>query len=136
MDLFYSYASYFPYLGDWALAALRAVLGIIFIAHGFPKAMSFRQTIQGFGGMGFKPGWFWGPFVTVVELGGGLLLLLGFWTPLAAFFLMGEFAVINFWKIFRREPLVGGFELDLLILAGLFTLFAFGPGSFSLEYLL
>ncbi len=136
MDIFLAYTNYLPYLGDWALGALRVVLGVIFIVHGFPKAMSFSGTVQWFGSMGFRPGWFWAPLVTLVELGGGLCLVLGFWTPLAAFFLMGQFVVINFWKIFRHEPFVGGFELDLIILAALFTVFAFGPGGFSLDYIL
>lgn len=135
MEPLVSYINYLPYLGDWALLALRVFLGALFITHGFPKAKSLSGTIQWFGSMGFKPGWFWAPLVTLLELGGGMLLVVGFWTPFIAFLLMGQFMVINFWKIFRHEPFVGGIEFDLLILCSLFVLLAFGPGGFSLDYI-
>jgi uncharacterized membrane protein YphA (DoxX/SURF4 family) len=37
----------------WAILILRIVLGLIFIAHGWPKIKDLRQNAKNFSGMGF-----------------------------------------------------------------------------------
>src|SRR5919204_660776 len=62
----------------YALPVLRAVLGLILIPHGCQKLFGW------FGGMGYKPGWFWVLVVALTELVGGLCLVLGLFTRVAA----------------------------------------------------
>ena len=130
MEFIYSLSAYSEY-SDWALLFLRLVLGVIFLAHGVPKLRNLKSTGEWMGQSGFRPGWLWAPVVAIAESCGGLALILGFGTPLVALALGIQFAVINFWKIFREEPLVGGFELDLAILAGLLVLLTVGGGAWG-----
>lgn len=126
---------------DWAIFALRLVLGLTFLIHGWPKLKSLKTTAQNFGAMGFRPGFFWGPLVAIVEFFGGLAFLGGGYVQVAAALIAAEFAVIIIWKILKRqsftmrvvEGFVGGLEFDLLIFAAALVLFAAGGGAYSLD---
>jgi putative oxidoreductase len=123
-------------VGSWGLLLLRVVVGAIMIVHGFPKLKNLKATGAGFAGMGFRPGIFWGTVTALLESFGGIALVLGILTvPLAAFFVV-EFLVIIIWKIGKHMPFVGGWELDLLILAAAAVLFFSGAGAISLDHLL
>ncbi len=124
---------FYPY-SDWALFVLRLVFGFIFLAHGWPKLKSLKTTAKNFSAMGFKPGAFWGPLTAIVEFFGGLAVIFGFLMQLAALLFAVEFAVINVWKIAKRQPFIGNVELDLLLLAAALLLLVFGGGSFSVQY--
>ncbi len=71
------------------LLAIRAVLGISFIVHGYPKIIGGVPMWEKLGGaMGelgihFFPV-FWGFMASFAEFGGGILLLLGLFTRPAA----------------------------------------------------
>ncbi len=119
---------------DWALLALRLVLGIIFLAHGWPKIKSLKTTAANFGAMGFKPGGFWGPLAAFVEFFGGIALILGFYVQIAAALYAGQFFVILIWKILKGQKLVGGLEFDLLIFAAALVLLTTGGGAYSLDH--
>lgn len=123
----------FSSYGDWAVAALRIVLGLILSAHGWPKLKDMKTTGTNFAAMGFRPGAFWGPLVAIVEFFGGLALVLGLWTQIPALLVVGEFAVIMVWKLARKQPLASGYEFDLLILAAALVLLAYGAGQLSLD---
>ena len=121
------------FYGDWMLAALRIVLGLTLAIHGFPKLKDLKTTSANFGAMGFRPGAFWGPLVAVVEFFGGLALMLGIWTEVAAALFVGQFAVITIWKLAKRQAFVGGYEIDLLILAAALVILTQGAGAVSLD---
>lgn len=128
--------STFLFYGGLGVAALRVALGAIFIVHGWPKFKSPRQTAENFNKMGFVPGAFWGSLVAILEFLGGIAIALGFFTQTFAMFFVLEFSVIVLWKVFRRQPFVHDWELDLLILAALFVLLWNGGGAFSLDRIL
>jgi putative oxidoreductase len=119
--------------GDWTLLALRLVLAFIFIIHGWPKIKNLKQTALNFQMMGFKPGFFWGIIVAVAEFFGGILLLTGWFVQVAALILAIEFVVATLWKIRSGQKFAGGFEFDLLILAAVLVLAAFGGGFYGLD---
>ncbi len=126
----------FPQLylfGDYSFFAVRLVLGIILLAHGWPKIKNLRQTGVNFSSMGFHPGFFWGTVAAVAEFFGGLALLAGFYVQIAAALLVGEFIVINIWRILKKNSFVGGLEFDLLILSALLVLLTQGGGEYALE---
>ena len=118
---------------DWAILLLRLVLGLIFIAHGWPKIKNLKTTQANFDGMGFKPGKFWGSLVALAEFFGGILMILGLFTQVAAFILALEFIVIMIWKLKIKQKLVGGYELDLILLAALLALATAGSSLYSLD---
>lgn len=118
---------------DWGLLILRVVLGLVLVVHGWPKIKNLKATGEGFAGMGFKPGIFWGTVAAVTEFVGGLFLIFGFLIQAAALFIAIQFIVILL-TVKRRNRLVGGYEFELLILAAALALATIGGGSFGLDY--
>lgn len=120
----------------WPVLILRVALGVIFIAHGWPKLRDLKKTAEGFSSMGFRPGRLFGTLAALLEFFGGFAILVGLFTAVFAGLFALEFIVILLWRWFKKMPLVGGWELDLLIFAGVFALFALGGGAFSLDRIL
>ena len=120
----------------WALLAFRVVLGIIFIGHGWPKAKNFMGTAGWLGSSGFKPGWLWAFLLVAAELLGGLMILVGFYTQIAALVLTVSMLVAMIYKIKNKTPFqvmkVGGWEFDLLLIVSLLVLATLGSGYIGL----
>jgi len=128
--------SIFFYEGGVSLFILRVVIGAIFIVHGWPKLRNHKKTVEWFGASGFKPGWFWAPLVGILEFFGGIAILLGILVqPLVVLFGL-QFITIILWKLAKRMPFAGGWEIDLLILAALIVLFFLGGGWYSFGHVL
>lgn len=127
----------FPVLlvfGDWALLILRLAVAAIFLAHGLPKAQNFHGTLAWFHSSGFKPGWLWGTYVTLLETAGVLMLVLGIGTQAVAFLLAGEMAVAAFWKKKMGNGLKDGYELDLLLMTACLILATMGGGALAVGF--
>jgi putative oxidoreductase len=136
---------------QWAPLALRIVLGAGFIYHGWPKLFSvvgheqFAGTLVSLGIPGAQlMSW----VVAVVEVVGGLALLLGAWTQWVAIPLIVEilvalftvhlsqgFSFIHVIGMENGQPVYGlpGWEVDLLYLGGLITLLLGGAGALSVD---
>ncbi len=120
----------------WPVLILRLALGIVFIAHGWPKIRDLKQTAKNFDAMGFRPGKLFGTIAALLEFCGGIALILGLFTAAIAGLFALQFIVILIWKWFKKMPLVGGWEIDILILAGVVGLFSLGGGAWSLDRIL
>jgi putative oxidoreductase len=133
---------------SFAALALRVVLGYIFINHGHPKLFKKDFGPRGFSGflknLKIPFPLFFSYAVGVSEFFGGLLLVLGLVTRLDAF-LIAVIMLIAIWKVKFRTGLtakvieggrVGGYELDLSLLAIAVALLVVGGGTFSLDHLL
>lgn len=123
----------FAAFSDWALLALRLAFGVIFLAHGWPKLKNLKVNAQNFEMMGFKPGGLWGTIVALAETLGGLAVILGLGTQYAGLVLAFDMTISSLWKIKRGQKLVGGFELDLILLASGLILATIGGGAYSLD---
>lgn len=118
---------------NFAPLILRVVLGVIFIVHGWPKLFKDNSGFAGFlETLGFKPGIFWAYLVAAVEFFGGVLLVLGFLTQLAAALIALEMLVVIF-KVKFQKGLADGYEFDLALLAMAVSLMLLGPGAWSLD---
>jgi putative oxidoreductase len=124
-------------LADVALLIGRVLLGVLFIAHGWQKLFTngVDATAAFFGQMGVPLPTLaaWG--AGLVELGGGVALVLGLLTPLAALALLldmiGAYAFVHAGNgVFIDE---GGFELVGALGAGCLLLIAAGPGRYSVD---
>ncbi|GGE58126.1 DoxX family protein [Priestia taiwanensis] len=113
---------------------IRLVLGIIFAAHGFKKVQGGIQgSVDSFENIGIY-GWLAYP-VVYIELIGGILLILGIGTRIAAALLVGVMMGAIF-LVKLKYGLLGGFEYPLA-LAAMSLLLVFNPGQLlSLEKLL
>ncbi|MEK7138402.1 MAG: DoxX family protein [Patescibacteria group bacterium] len=109
----------FPLLliyGNFFIFLLRVILGVILIPHGWSKLKDLKGTAHWMGSVGFKPGNLWAPIVGLLEFVGGIFLILGFFVQFITPLLVIQFISIIIWKIRNKQKLVGGYELDLIIL--------------------
>jgi putative oxidoreductase len=118
---------------EWSFFILRLILGLIMIVHGWPKITNIKGTAEWMSSQGFKPGIFWATVVALAEFMGGIFLISGFLTQIIALILALQFLIIVLWKIKKHERLVGGIELDLMILASLIVILLNGAGVLSLD---
>ncbi len=113
----------------WALAALRIVTALLFMEHGTQKLFDFPAS----GHAGHLSGLFL--VAAILELLGGLLVLLGLFTRPVAFILSGEMAVAYFMAHFPRSffPIQNGGEAAVMFcFVFLFLVFA-GAGALSMD---
>jgi putative oxidoreductase len=115
------------------LLILRLALGLIFFSHGYPKLAHSPTGMQGFFLQHGLPGYF--VYVAgVLEVFGGILLVLGLFTRGAALLLAIEMGVA-IWKVHSAGGIyaVHDYEFPLAVLAGSFALATVGAGSLSLD---
>jgi putative oxidoreductase len=121
-----------PVMEAAALAG-RLLLAALFLHEAAAKLTGYAAALaymQAFG----VPGQLL-PFAIAVELAGGLLLLLGYHTRVAAL-LLASFCIVAaalFHTKFGDRNQLLHFEKDLAIAGGLFVLFAHGAGAWSLD---
>jgi putative oxidoreductase len=122
---------------DLGLFVLRLAIGVIFIAHGAQKIRLFggdlQQTISGFEAMGIPP------ILTycsiAAELGGGILMILGFLGRFAAFAGAVNMGVAIA-KVHIHNGLFNqnqGFEFPMAVGAIALALLFIGMGGFSID---
>lgn len=122
----------------FTLLAVRVIVGGLFVYHGIDKFDAGISMIEGmFTSWGVPAAGFTAPLTAVIEIAGGLALIAGIGTRLAAMVLgVVMLGAIVFVKadlgLISSEPMPGA-ELDLAYLAGLATLVAFGPGRLSAD---
>jgi putative oxidoreductase len=125
-----------PRNGDWGRLILRLVLGLIFAVHGAQKVFVFG--LDGTAGFMAKVGI---PLPTVaatvvmaVELLGGLALILGLGTRVAAALIAIDM-VVAILLVGLKRSFLGGYEFELMLLAAAASLALLGSGSLSLDRL-
>ena len=122
-----------PIFSDVPLLLLRLTFGVIFLAHGWPKLKDLATNAQNFEMMGFKPGKLWGTIVALAEVACGLAVIIGFGVQYAGLILAFNMTVATIWKMKRGQKLVGGFELDITLLAIGLLLATLGGGAYALD---
>lgn len=123
------------------LLVMRVILGLTFMGHGSQKLFGWfggggwQGALKMVGGMGLRPAWFWALVSGLSEFAGGLLVFLGFLSPLGSLGIIASMltAIVKvhwrngFWNSKR------GVEFPLLSLATALALALTGPGPFSLD---
>lgn len=120
-------------LHDYGELAGRILIAAIFIQAGWGKIGGYDGT-QGYMEAMGVPGALL-PLVILTELGGGLLVVLGLWTRLAALALAGFSllsAILFHWN-FGDQVQAIMFMKNVAIAGGFLFLFAHGAGRLSLD---
>ncbi len=132
-------------LAGLAPLAVRVIVGAIMFAHGLQKLTQVGPGnfgAQALAGLGVPLPVFMGYVVTLVEVGGGLLLIVGLFSRLAALLLTINLAVaillvkVNVGFLSPMGSPGVGAELDLALIAGLLVILFAGPGRLSVDHAL
>jgi putative oxidoreductase len=123
---------------------VRVIVGIIMTAHGWQKLSQMGPAGFGqvLGQIGIPLPGLMGFVVTFVELVGGILLIVGLLSRLAALLLTINLTVaillvkVNVGLIAPSDAPGVGAELDLALIAGFLVILLAGPGKLSLDYAL
>jgi putative oxidoreductase len=123
-------------LQSYGLTVLRVVVGVVFLVHGYQKLFTFGiHGVAGmFGHMGIPLPAFFAVVVTLVEFVGGLLLIVGVATRVAAAFIaMDMLGAILFVHAKHGFFNPGGVEFPLTLLSAAVCLTLAGGGALSLK---
>jgi putative oxidoreductase len=119
----------------WGVAAVRVTMGFVLAFSGYQKLAGGIGAVAGFFGQaGIPLPDVMAPFITALELVGGILLLLGLLTRWLGLLYVGEFVVAALVVIPARGLATG--RLELMMLAGAVMLVLAGAGKASLDEML
>ena len=116
--------------GPQALSLLRIVAALIFLLHGSSKILGFPASEMGAPPVGSL---FW--IGGLLELVGGILLLIGLFSRPVAFVLSGEMAVA-YWMVHAPQstfPMINGGDAAILYCFVFLLIAAAGPGPWSVD---
>ncbi len=129
-------------IATWSTLPLRLVLGAIMIAHGAQKVLGvsggrgFSAWIAGQPPFDFmRPAWFWLGVAAFSEFIGGMMIVIGLYTRLAAFLIACTMATAVFGVHFRNGFFLsqGGYEFALALLGIAVSLMIIGGGNASAD---
>lgn len=126
---------YLDRLQPLALLVMRLALGVVMVGHEFHKVFGgLHHHAQFVASLGL-PGW-WGYLSSFAEFFGGLLVLVGLFTRIAAFAICIDMAVA-IWKVHFPNGLMGngGYEFPLALAALAFALIFFGGGPIAFDHI-
>lgn len=121
----------------------RILLALIFIVSGFHKITGFEGTAGYMAAHGLPVAQVLLVFTIMIELGGGLMLLLGWHARIAAtvifLFLIPTTLIFHaFWAVNASDAMamqnqMNNFMKNLAIMGGMLYVIAFGSGAYSLK---
>jgi putative oxidoreductase len=127
---------YLDRLQPLALVGMRLALGAVMVGHGYHKVFGgLHHHAQLVSGLGLPA---WSAYLSsLTEFFGGLMILAGLFTRLAAFAMCIDLGVA-IWKVHWHHGLMGegGFEFPLALATIAFALIFFGSGPIALDHIL
>ncbi|MDN6156280.1 MAG: DoxX family protein [Corynebacterium casei] len=116
----------------------RIILGSVLIAHGWQKfnEWTIAGTTEAFNGMGVPAAGIAAPIASVVELVGGILILIGLITRIAAGLVVLQMIGAGIWGgHFASGVMIdgNGWELVMTIAAGAVIFLTAGPGQYAAD---
>ena len=126
---------------SWGITVVRLMAGLIITVAALEKfnAGGFDGFTKVVAGLAIPAASFWGVFIPLLELIGGLMVVLGLGARWVAVLFVIEYAITSFALKVPRQPPFGGWDsmrIDLMLLAAAIMLVLVGPGAFALESLL
>jgi putative oxidoreductase len=129
-----------PNISSTAALVGRILLALIFITSGFGKITGFDGTVGYIASKGLPLPQVGAIVAILVELGGGILLAIGYkarWAglALAIFTLAAALLFHNYWAVEAAQKMGQqiNFWKNVSIAGGMLMVFAFGPGRYSVD---
>lgn len=113
---------------DYSLFVLRLFIGAVFLVHGFLAFSNLGAAVSFFEQHGIPLAGIMAPFVSAIEFFGGLGILLGIGTRLAALLLTGVM-IVAMLTVTLARGFSSGYDINLACLGGLLCLLLAGPGK-------
>jgi putative oxidoreductase len=116
-------------LAPYTLSILRIIAALLFIEHGAQKLLGFPQALPNGAPAFLSLLWWQG----IIELVGGVILLLGLYTRLTAFILAGDMA-FAYWMVHAPKsiyPVLNGGDAAILYCFVFLYLACAGGGPWS-----
>jgi putative oxidoreductase len=124
----------------WGPVAGRILLALLFVVSGFGKLMGFEGTVGYIASRGLPLPQLGAVIAVAVELGAGILLVVGWqarWaaTVLFLFLIPTTFIFHNFWAYDGSQAGMQQIQFmkNLCIMGGMLYIMAFGAGPFSVD---
>lgn len=125
----------------WATMPLRLALGASTFVHGAQKVLGvwggkgFGNLIEGSAPFGLRPSWIWLAFFGLSEFVGGIMIIVGLYTRLAALLIAITLTVSFFNYYFDKGFFLvnGGYEYILALIAMALALIGLGGGNASVD---
>lgn len=122
----------------WTWLALRVLASIVFLMHGVPKLFGTAEQdpqsiLGGMGIFGVDVGLNMLFVAGIIEVVGGLLLILGLWTRWAALAAVLLMVMAYLHAHLGINPLATGGEAAVLYFLIYAAMFAYGPGKYSID---
>lgn len=114
------------------LLILRIGFGVIFLGYGISKLGDIGGVQGMFSHVGIPLSMVFGPFVAVLEVVGGLALIVGAATRIFSL-LLAIVMVVAVLTVTAGHGLMGGFDINLALFVGLIGLVILGAGRYSLD---
>jgi putative oxidoreductase len=113
----------------------RILIGLLFVMAGFTKISGFEGTAGWMASMGLPMASFLLVLTIILEIGGGIALMIGYKTKTVAFLLTGFTILATL--IFHSDFTVAGqdmlFMKNIMIIGGLLHITGLGAGKISLD---
>jgi len=120
---------------DLALLLVRVVVGVTFLMHGLDKLGDLSGAEQFFDSLGIPAPSLMAPFVALLEVVGGIALIVGLLAPLFGLALAGDMLVAALTQHIENGffAMDGGYELVLILGIASLGIVVAGTGRFSVD---
>ena len=118
------------FLLPWTAFVLRIVIGILFLAHGFPKLRSPERAATHLLKLGIPWPKLSAVIIGIIEFFGGLALIAGFETRIVSTLLA---VIMLVGAVKRKIKLKEAVWFELIMVAMLIVLIIIGAGSYSID---
>ncbi len=129
-----------PAVTQYAPLIGRILIAQIFLASGFGKIMGFTQTAAAIAGKGLPMAEVLVVLSIVIEIGAGLMILLGWKARIGAILLFlwmipVSWAFHNYWTMTGMEAYINKimFQKNLAMMGAMLYILAFGSGPYSVK---